>query len=102
MNVKFFEIRDRGTFIPALAITISGASSWLARRAGFGDPLIILIHLEGMRFQDDPYAWGDRTMRTAHPYIAAQWNTLPSGRLVDVEFILRETDAPKMSEAGLQ
>ena len=101
MNVKFFEIRDKGTFIPALAIEISGASSWLARRAGFGNAMIILIHLTGMRCQYDPYSWGDRTMRTAHDHIANTWETQPSGAVVDVQFVLGETDAPKVSEVGL-
>ena len=100
-TLKYFEIRDKGTFIPALAVEVAGSHSWLARRAGFGDPMIVLIHLTGMRCHYDPYEWGDRTMRTAHDHIANTWEAQQSGAVIDVEFILGESDTKKLSEAGL-
>jgi len=39
-----------------------------------------------------------RTMLEAHRHVAAHWNELQSGDVVDVEFILGETAAPKVSE----
>jgi hypothetical protein len=99
---KFVEIRDKGTFIPALAITISGEDGYLARRAGFDSQLIYLIHLEGQRCEYNPHHWGDRTMQIAHLWIVDHWEELEDGahvlNVVDVEFILGETAAPKQSE----
>ena len=36
MKTKIFEVRDIATFIPVLAIEISGEDGWLACRAGYG------------------------------------------------------------------
>ncbi len=48
----------------------------------------------------DPFEWGDnRTRLFAHKYIAEHFDELPSGAVVDVEFILGESAAPKLSEA---
>ena len=50
----------------------------------------------------DPYDWANyrdmRTKGTAHHYIENHWADLKDGAVVDVQFILRETDAPKVSE----
>jgi hypothetical protein len=46
----------------------------------------------------DPYDWNDRTMQTAHNYIAKNFDDLSNGDVVDVEYILEETDEPKISE----
>jgi hypothetical protein len=37
-------------------------------------------------------------MGNAHNFIQAQWDTLTTGDVVDVEFILGETLEPKQSE----
>lgn len=99
MKIKQLEIRDKGTFIPALAIEVSGSDGYLLRRAGFGSSLVILIHLEGMKCNYDPYEWGNRTMTEAHNYIQNSWNSLNDGDVVDVEFVLGEAAHPKTSEA---
>jgi hypothetical protein len=39
--------------------------------------------------------WNDRTYRTAHKYIAENFDTLTSGDVLDIEFILGEVDKPK-------
>jgi hypothetical protein len=98
MTSKLLEIRDQGTFIPALAIQVSGADGFLMRRAGFQSPMIYLLALATKRCQYDPFAWGDRTMNVAHQYIERQWEYLRDGSVVDVEFILGETTAPTVSE----
>jgi len=98
MTPKLLEIRDRATFIPALAIQVSGEDGYLLRRAGFGDPLIYLIALATQKCQYDPWSWGNRTMNTAHQYIEREWNTLKDGDVIDVEFILGESTTPKRSE----
>lgn len=104
MKIKFVEIRDRMTFIPAMAVEMTGAPSapadWLMRRAGYGGGgrCIILIHLNHNLCKSDPYEWGDRTMMNAHNYIDQHWEEILDGEVVDVEFILGETDQKKVSE----
>ena len=125
MKVKALEIRDEGTFIPALAIdmnpgefyppngTLSDelkqlldahlALVYLLRRCGYpcdGRPNVILTRLDGNgQATNDPYAWsGCRTWSNAHNYIIEHWNDLKDGDVVDVSFILGETDKPKISE----
>jgi hypothetical protein len=108
---KTFEIRDKGTFIPALAIQLEPgceADCYLLSRAGFGEhaavqrEYVLLAKIDGGSGKAicDPYDWGAaRTMCVAHDYIIRHWSELASGALVDVEFILGETKSPKLSEA---
>lgn len=106
MITKVFEVRDRMTFLPVLAVKVgseqpenSRAEVYLIDRAGFGRPLVILIRLEGSRKAEyDPFAWSDRTMHTAHLYIEDRFDELVSGDVVDVEYILQEKPTPKISE----
>lgn len=106
MKVKTIEIRDRATFIPALCVEMmadpGSQSAYLLRRAGYDDqsvPLIGVTSLSGgKKMCVDPYDWGDRTMQVAHDHIAKNWEALDDGSVVDVEFILGETQAAKASE----
>ena len=99
LNTKFLEIRDAATFIPVLAIRISGQDGYLARRAGFGETACVyLINMTSEKAAYDPYNWGNRTMITAHEYIAKEWTSLTEGDVIDVEFILGETTVKKRSE----
>lgn len=98
MTTKFVEIRDRGTFVPALAFSIEGADHYLARRAGFGDRMIYLVVLNGEKATYDPYHWDNRTYRVAHHWLSEHWDEIESGAVVDVEFILGERSEPKRSE----
>lgn len=127
MQAKALEIRDEGTFIPALAVNMnprdpypqngtmsedefaaglaaSTAQRYLLRRVGYacdGRPNIILTRLSGDgQATNDPYSWkgGARTFPTAHNYIIDHWDELKDGDVVDVSFILGETKAPKISE----
>lgn len=102
MEIKLLEIRDRGTFIPAMAVRVSGEDGYLLRRAGFGSqPLVLLIHLEMMKCSYDPYDWPrpSRTMTDAHLWITKHWEEFETGQVVDVEFVLGYTKEPKRSEA---
>lgn len=98
MNIKQFEIRDKGTFIPALAIQVSRLDGYLMRRAGFGDPCVYLIQLETEHCAYDPFSWTNRTMNTAHQYIEQHWDELKNEAVIDVQFVLGETATPKESE----
>lgn len=120
MIVKAIEIRDRGTFIPALAVKMVPVSDWepnvsermaeaeryLLRRAGYGfvNPCVMLCRMDANGVARcasyDPYSWGadDRTFCVAHNYITDHFDELESGAVVDVEWILKETAEPKKSE----
>lgn len=98
MTTKTLEIRDRGTFVPALAIQVSGDDGYLMRRAGFESPMVYLVMLSTERVKYDPYGWNDRTMRAAHLCIAEHFAELSDDDVVDVQFILGETSEPKASE----
>jgi len=110
MQAKTFEVRDRMTFIPALAVKLDPACErdrYLLARAGYGlSPFeqaeyVLLVKVSGdePKTQHDPHSWGDRTMRAAHQHIIENWSLLESGAVVDVEFILGEKQAPTESEA---
>jgi hypothetical protein len=100
MNIKQLEILDRMTFVPMLAIQVNGDDGWLLRRAGYGPKdYILLIHLTSGIMNDDPNKWGGRTIKVAHQYIMANWNDIANEEVIDVEFILGETNIKKLSES---
>ena len=107
MRVKTVEIRDRNTFIPAAVIAVEAANEgqrYLLRRAGYGldHPMVIVTRIAGGKGEAtcDPYDWGSstRTMITAHQWIEKHFEEITDGDVIDVEFILGETDEPKRSE----
>lgn len=111
METKLFEVRDRMTMIPVLATKLFPPRSeaerfllgWVGYRSlpGQYDSWIILVHLSTTECQNDPFGWegGSRTMHEAHKYIEQHWDELQSGEVIDVEFILGESDYKKVSEA---
>jgi hypothetical protein len=107
MKTKTLEIRDEGTFIPVLCVDMNPDNDvqryYLRERCGYpcdGRPNIALTHLaaNGDRCWNDPQAWGGRTRPVAHNYIIDHWEELNDGDVIDVQFILGETEAPKKSE----
>lgn len=103
MNTKSFEVRDTATFIPCIATAMcvkgSGPINYLKERAGYDTkPFFLFGKMTGGEFKYDPEGWGDRTMTTAHKYIAEHWDELEEGAVVDVEFILGETKQKKTPE----
>ena len=99
MMTKFVEIRDRGTLVPGLAIQISEADGWLARRAGFGEnSCVLLINLARVQCEYDPYVLvNNRTMHVAHLWLSEHWDEHQDGAVVDVEFVLGKSMQPKCS-----
>lgn len=116
---KLFEIRDRATFMPVMAVRLlvvadcatepDLAENWLLRRAGYApdqitrtneEPYVILILLDGGGAEYDPFSWrrGARTVPVAHQYIIENWDQLESGQVIDVQFISGETPTAKISE----
>lgn len=107
MQVRVIEIRDRATFIPAVAIKTDPANEgqrYLIRRSGYGDHFsdVILTRIAGGSGHTtcDPYDWGSgaRTMQVAHEWIRDNFDWINDGDVVDVQFILGETKEPKRSE----
>jgi len=107
VEVKFFEVRDKGTFIPVVClygnmVETEEPERWLLARAGWVEDqtFCYLAPLTGRNeIHYDPYKWqGSRTFAVAHEHIRENWGELENGSVIDVEFILGLTDAPKESE----
>ena len=106
MNIKAFEIRDKATFIPVMAVSMTAADEterFLLLRAGYHNSFCVVLCRMECPGKDrnatyDPYAWGDRTFTAAHLYIVDHWHSLNSGDVIDVEFLLGETTTKKVSE----
>lgn len=111
MIAKAFEVRDRGTFIPVIAIKLQPADEserWLFGKSGFGcnpenQAGYIVVHKLAVGKNNgtaDPYEWddGSRTMTEAHKHIRKNFDTMKSGDVVCVEFLKGERPEPKASE----
>ena len=110
IETKFLEIRDHGTFVPALAIRVAhdpasdSRSNWIIARGGFFRASgIYLMRLSDARAQCDPYEWGgnDRTHKAVHLYLEEYWSEVGDGDLLDVRVILGEALTPVMTERVL-
>lgn len=103
IQTKMIELRDEATFIPAMAILMESSAppeEKLLRRAGYwGCRCIMFGNAHGGPFRFDPYDWGDRTYHIAHLWLTEHWDEVETGDVVDVRFILKETDSPARSEA---
>lgn len=112
MEAKTFEIRDKATFIPVVAVRLKPVTEqdrYLLGRAGFGtspqeQAKYVQVFLLTGREQStyDPYRWGSRTLTYAHVHMVNHWDDLESGAVIDVEFILGLREHPKVSEAYSQ
>jgi hypothetical protein len=106
VNSKIFEIRDRMTCIVAFGTKLEWSPTKEGRMLGMVGytvgHYIVLTRLAGgvTGCHDDPHEWGrgERTMSAAHQYIHDHWDELPNGAIVDVEFVLGESKAPKETQ----
>jgi hypothetical protein len=111
MIAKAFEVRDKCTFMPVVAVKCepeNESERFMLARTGYGREIadqcgyILLAKLDGGEsvMDCDPHSWnGCRTMQTAHQYIIEHFDELEAGAVIDVQFILGETDSPKLSES---
>ena len=121
-QVKFIEIRDAGTFIPAVAIKFypmcinepkcAESGAYLLRRAGWKNPPIFLIRLLDGECRKSCYDWPShtRTMPIVHMSLCGichnemikerirTFDEIESGDVIDVEYIIGETNEIKESE----
>ena len=106
IETKLFEVRDRATFIPVVAIScargqpLNDEEDFLLGRSGYGRGVdcILLTRLSGGGANYDPYQWGNTPLQTAHSYIEANWKELISGEVIDCEVIRGESTVKKLSE----
>ncbi len=117
MEAKIIEVRDEGTVIVCLGVKFRDLTEWQARaieHSGYGftdegrDWYVLLVPLNGGAHEayTDPYKWhesrGSRTLFKAHLWLrdtGGAWDSLPAeGGVIDVQFVLGETPAPKSSE----
>lgn len=104
METKVFEIRDSATFIPVLATKMASDNeqeSYLIKHVGYSSShvCILVTYLAENKSYYDPFQWSTaRTMPIAHQYIINNFDELATGSVIDVQFILGETDEPKLSE----
>ena len=110
MKSLILEVRDKGTLIPVMATMISnntGEDAYednLMGRAGYGTyGMCMLTILESGETKNDPFKWDtcSRTMHEAHCYIYKHFNELSSGDVIDVEYILGESNIKKRSEVNV-
>jgi hypothetical protein len=94
----YLEIRDEMTLIPALAIELDHNPA--TQRLGYVGRNVLLIRLSDSTSQILPWNWASkRTMQNAHKWILANWDSIDrDGYVVDVSFILGETQTPKRAE----
>lgn len=114
-----FEVRDRDTFIPVIATKLSPSSRWnmgiempelkaekfLLESAGYKDnrAYILLSKIEGGSCKSNytPFGWDKndgRTMFCAHEFIEKNFDSLESGEVIDVEYLLHETKTKKETQ----
>lgn len=103
MKTKIFEIRDRATFIPVLCTKLQSEEK---REAALLDATgyptdhdyVMVTELENpgnTHYSGYDYGQNERTFSVAHRFIEENFDKLPTGAVVDVEFILGETLSPK-------
>ena len=110
-TAKTFEVRDRATTMPVLAVRLDPANEaerWCHSHTGYGihpesqKGFVLCMRLAGGegKFDCDPSGWGGdtRTMPIAHKFIAEHFDELETGSVVDVEFILGESKIQKRPE----
>lgn len=111
MVSKIIEIRDAGTFIPALVVQLGSAieqERWLMASTGYGRAFedqsgyVVLVKINGgepCAAHIDPFAWGQspKTMFVAHQWVKEHFDEIAPGQVVDVEFILGLRGEPKVS-----
>lgn len=100
-ETKAFQLRDEGTHIPAIAtLILASGDDRVFRRAGFGQGsrYILLTNLITLESHYTPEGWRGRTMREAHRYIERDWAILAHNGVVDVEYFLDVTKAPREPE----
>ena len=95
MQMKSIEIRDHRTFIPAMAIKLHPENE----SEQYNVLLMLLVRMDGTACANDPHSWpSPRTMSVAHAWLEQHFDEVKDGDVIDVQFIIGETQEPKKSE----
>lgn len=101
MLTKAFEVLDRHTFIPVMATVMDGREDelYIIRAAGFTTlgSKVVVTKLNCLTSEYDPNVWESRTMINAHRFIEDNFYNIPTGHVIDVEYLLGETETKKGS-----
>lgn len=104
MIKKYFEVRDAGTCIVVLAMKTTPSNNTeklFLERGGWDTNTVILMNLTGLaKATYDPFDWqaeGSRTLFEAHFYIQKNFDILKDFDIIDIQYILGETDSKKLS-----
>jgi hypothetical protein len=93
MECKTFEILDRATLTPVLAIRLEPSNEqdrYLLTRAGYEAEAqgnyVLLCQVDGGggRCTFDCYEWKSRTYRIAHDFATRYWHELPARAVVEI------------------
>lgn len=98
MEAKLFEMFDGDLTTPVLGILLEARvnrETFLLEVAGFERSEILLLVLNSMEIKTNPFEWDNQRMSVAHQYIFLNWAKLRNGEVVDVPFILGESDKKK-------
>jgi len=107
MITKTFEVRDKGTFIPVLAVSMetdNETDRFIIGRGGFGKSVqeqakyVILINLVNFISTYDHYNWNSETLTVAHAHIIQHFHDMNTGDVIDVEYIMGLSETQKISE----
>jgi hypothetical protein len=108
VEVKLIEVRDDGTYLPAICIRCTPANEaekYMLARAGYGQTtevqgtyVLFAAESDGQLRYDPSYWTGNRTRLVAHTWIRNHWAELKTGDVVDVRVILGETKIPATPE----
>lgn len=111
METKLFEVRDRATFIPVICVKCKAANEaerYLLADSGYGikekeqESYILMGRLRDGELRCNSYDQDGypsvRTLWMAHHHIEKHWHELKTGDVIDIEYILNETEAPKLSQ----
>ncbi|MFA5037373.1 MAG: hypothetical protein WC479_09390 [Candidatus Izemoplasmatales bacterium] len=104
-EIKCFELRDRGTFIPVMCVRIDMSKvdepdRYLLSRGGWGSDqkITYMININDGRCQWDAFCWTLEPYLTAHQHIQDNWDSLKGGEVIDGEFLRGESPVAKESE----
>ena len=110
MKSKIFEIRDGSFYIPVLATATNmencdylvEAYHWKYANYKQYSPLVIVTQINSnpLKSAYSPDEWTSKTMQIAHEYIEENFNDLKSGAVIDIQYILGETNTKRKSVIG--
>jgi len=113
MAQKIIEVRDAGTHVDVLAIRLEAQNEqerYILARSGYGGGnedfanFTLMIDLNwpvsiwGSAYECEMDTRPSRTFYEAHRELTKNWDAYKSGDVLDVQFVIGETDHPKKSD----